>query len=73
MAYALDQGSKECDGSRVRNRSIVEYMKKTCHARALRSVHLKLEKEVDSVATLMEVEACGSNVCHNRRCSGDMS
>lgn len=28
-----DPGSSECDGSKVRNRSIVEYMKKTCHVR----------------------------------------
>ena len=29
----LNLGSSECDGSKVRNRSIVEYMKKTCHVR----------------------------------------
>lgn len=46
--------SSECDGSKVRNRSIVEYMKKTCH--------------VTDVETMMEVTYCGSRNCHNRKC-----
>ncbi|CAJ1460247.1 unnamed protein product, partial [Effrenium voratum] len=46
--------SKECDGSQVRNRSILEYMKKTCH--------------VSETTTLMEVQNCGSRSCHNRPC-----
>lgn len=46
--------SSECDGSKSRNRSIVEYMKKTCH--------------VSSVATLGEVTECGSRECHHRPC-----
>ena len=32
-APTMNLGSSECDGIKVRNRSVVEYMKKTCHVR----------------------------------------